>query len=87
MLLWVAGLAVTWFVASVVAALVLGRYLRRCAEGVAGSDDALRPLDTGPLRIWLHDLSRLPEGLGSVPAPRDQTGADQRREAGARAGR
>jgi hypothetical protein len=83
-LLWVAVLVAAWFAASVVVALVVGRYLRRCAEGVVVEDesgrfdDALRPLDTGPLRLWLADL---PDGADlvrsgpRVPAPRE-AGAD-----------
>lgn len=74
-LLWVAVLVTGWFVASVVVALVVGRYLRRCADGieVTAVSDAMRPLDTGPLRVWLADL---PAGADlvrtgpGVPAPR-----------------
>lgn len=74
-LLWFAVLVTVWFVASVVVALVMGRYLRRRAEGVVvgGGDDAVCPLDTGPLRLWLADLSDGTERVRSgpqVPAPR-----------------
>jgi hypothetical protein len=75
-LLWVAVLVTGWFAASLVVALVVGRYLRRCADGieVTAVNDAMRPLDTGPLRVWLADL---PDGAdlvrsgARVPAPRD----------------
>lgn len=73
-LLWIAVLAAVWFVASVVVAVVMGRYLRRSAERAGVADDAHRPLDTGPLRLWLADL---PDGADlvrsgpRVPAPRD----------------
>lgn len=73
-LLWIAVLAAAWFVASVLVAVVMGRYLRRCTERAGAADDAHRPLDTGPLRLWLADL---PDGADlvrsgpRVPAPRE----------------
>jgi hypothetical protein len=81
-LVWVAVLVVTWCVASVVTALALGTWLRRRAEAT-DPEGALRPLDTGPLRLWLGELPEVPatphelvrrggwDGLlAGLPAPR-----------------
>lgn len=86
-LMWIAVLVAAWFVASVVVALVMGRYLRSCAAGVdavggAVEDDPRRPLDTGPLRLWLADLPDSRQLIRSgprVPVPRAvaQTGQAQ----------
>ncbi len=59
-LMWVAVLVAAWCVASVVTAVALGAYLRQRAEAT-DPDGALRPLDTGPLRLWLGDLPKMPE--------------------------
>lgn len=66
LLAWIAVLAVAWFVGSVVAALVIGHVLRRRREAT-DPHGSLRPLDTGPLQIWLTH----------VPAPRDGRAADR----------
>jgi len=58
-LMWVAVLVVGWCVASVVTALALGTWLRRRIEAT-DPEGALRPLDTGPLRLWLGDLPEVP---------------------------
>jgi hypothetical protein len=68
-LVWVAVLVVGWCVASVVTALALGTWLRRRADAT-DPEGALRPLDTGPLRLWLGELPELPE----VPATPDELG-------------
>lgn len=80
-LTWVAALVAVWFVASVLVALVVGRYLRRCAAGVAADADEVRPLDTGPLRLWLADLpdrGALLRSGPTVPAPRAGSERDDR---------
>jgi hypothetical protein len=81
-LMWVAVLVAGWCVASVVTAVALGAYLRQRAEAT-DPEGALRPLDTGPLRLWLGDLPEVPatpaemgrrggwDGLvAGLPAPR-----------------
>ena len=87
-LMWVAVLVVGWCVASVVTALVLGTWLRRRAEAT-DPEGALRPLDTGPLRLWLGELPEVPatpDELGrragwdvvdGFPASRQRTEADR----------
>jgi hypothetical protein len=59
-LMWVAVLVVGWCVASVVTALALGAWLRRRHEAT-DPEGALRPLDTGPLRLWVGELPEVPE--------------------------
>lgn len=66
MLMWVAVLVAGWCVASLVAALTLGSYLRRRAEAT-DPNGALRPLDTGPLRLWLGEL---PAGASAATGER-----------------
>jgi hypothetical protein len=58
-LMWVALLVTAWCVASLAAAVGLGSYLRRRTEAT-DPQGALRPLDTGPLRLWLGDLPDVP---------------------------
>ena len=65
MLTWVAILVVGWCVASVVTALALGTFLRRRAEAT-DPEGALRPLDTGPLRLWLGEVPAVPESPASL---------------------
>jgi hypothetical protein len=57
--MWVAVLVAGWCIASIVAAIALGSYLRRRTEAT-DPQGALRPLDTGPLRLWLGDLPDVP---------------------------
>lgn len=64
-LTWIAVLAAAWFVASVVAALGMGRYLRRRA-GSAG--ETRRPLGALPLSLWLAELPRVATLSGLRPA-------------------
>jgi hypothetical protein len=84
-LMWVAIVVAGWCVASIVAALALGTWLRRRAEAT-DPDGALRPLDTGPLRLWLGEVPEVPEtpeemgrrggwdGLvAGLPAPRRES--------------
>lgn len=59
-LMWVAVLVIGWCVASVVTALALGMWIRRRAEAT-DPEGALRPLETGPLRLWLGELPDVPE--------------------------
>ena len=79
-----------WCVASIVTALALGTWLRRRAEAT-DPEGALRPLDTGPLRLWLGEVPEVPEtpeemgrrggwdGLvAGLPAPRRDVGRDRR---------
>lgn len=86
-LMWVAILVAGWCVASVVTAVALGTWLRRRAEAT-DAEGALRPLDTGPLRLWLGELPEVPatpdemsrrggwDGLvAGLPAPRRHTDA------------
>ena len=81
-LMWVAVLVAAWCVASIAAAIALGSYLRRRTEAT-DPQGALRPLDTGPLRLWLGELPGVPatpetitrrsgfDGLvAGLPAPR-----------------
>lgn len=89
-LVWVAVVVVAWCLASVATALVMGTWLRRRAVATDPAG-ALRPLDTGPLRLWLGDLPPVPETpheLGrragwdelveGLPAPRaPREGADR----------
>ena len=66
-LLWIAALIGTWCAASLVAALVLGTYLRR--RSVATDPEvALRPLDTGPLRLWLGEFPPVPDTPATLTA-------------------
>jgi hypothetical protein len=88
--MWVAVLVVGWCLASVATALVLGTWLRRRTEAT-DPEGALRPLDTGPLRLWLGELPEVPETpdeLGrragwdelvddALPAPRRHDEADR----------
>jgi hypothetical protein len=89
-LMWVAVLVVGWCVASVVTALALGTWLRRRAEAT-DPEGALRPLETGPLTLWLGELPDVPETpdeLGrqagwdslveGLPAPRRHSESDDR---------
>jgi hypothetical protein len=83
-LMWLAVLVVVWCVASVVTALALGAWLRRRAEAT-DPEGALRPLDTGPLRLWLGEVPETPDGLArrggwdglldSLPVPRRPAGS------------
>ncbi|MDD7934839.1 hypothetical protein [Actinomycetospora straminea] len=87
-LVWVAVLVVVWCVASVVTALALGTWLRRRAQAT-DPEGALRPLDTGPLRLWVGELPDVPETLeelerlgdwdapADLPAPRRAAPADR----------
>lgn len=89
-LIWVAVLVVGWCVVSVVTALALGTWLRRRTEAT-DPEGALRPLATGPLRLWLGELPEVPEtpdelgrrggwdGLAAgLPAPRPRTESHDR---------
>ena len=95
-LMWVAVLVAGWCVASLVVAVALGSYLRKRAEAT-DPQGALRPLDTGPLRLWLGELPEVPaspealtrrsgfDGLvAGLPAPRASRDTDDRRRAVAR---
>lgn len=64
-LVWIAAIVAAWCLASVVAALTLGVYLRRRADAT-DPEGALRPLDTGPLRLWLGELPPVPESPASL---------------------
>lgn len=88
-LMWVAVLVIGWCLASVATALVLGTWLRRRTEAT-DPEGALRPLDTGPLRLWLGELPEVPETPGELgrragwdelvdelPAPRGHAEADR----------
>ena len=81
-LMWVAVLVAGWCLASVITALALGTYLRRRAEAT-DPEGALRPLDTGPLRLRLGERPETPAEMGrrggwdglvaGLPAPRRPT--------------
>lgn len=92
-LMWMAVLVSVWCVASVVVALGLGAYLRRRSEAT-DPQGALRPLDTGPLRLWLGELPEVPADaaaltrrsgfaglVAGLPAPRAAHDTDDRRSA------
>lgn len=65
---WIAIAVVAWCVASVVTALAFGGYLRRRREAT-DPDGALRPLDTGPLRLWVDgSIPDTPEPLVDTAA-------------------
>lgn len=69
-LMWVAIVVTGWCVTSVVTALALGTWLRLRAEAT-DPEGALRPLDTGPLRLWLGEMPEVPE----TPTEMGQRGA------------
>lgn len=56
LLLWIAALIGVWCAASLVAALALGTFLRHRSEAADEAAEALRPLDTGALRMWLAEV-------------------------------
>ena len=61
LLLWIAALIGVWCAASLVAALALGTFLRRRSEAAEEAAEALRPLDTGALRMWLAEIPEVPK--------------------------
>lgn len=76
-LLWIAVLVGGWCVASVVAALVMGTFLRHRREAT-DPEGALRPLAVGPLDLWVGVTPERPDASGALagspgptlPAPR-----------------
>lgn len=73
---WVAVLVAAWCVASVVAATGFGVVVRRRRERrhadlapTTRPRDALDPLDTGPMRLWLAELPETSEPLRPTRAP------------------
>lgn len=62
-LMWVAILVGAWCVASVIAALALGAFLRRRGHAAVTRIEVARRIDTTPLRMWLAEM---PDQRGPV---------------------